>query len=327
MKKTIWICLFFIIYFGCQETKVAPSTPFREWLKPNGKLKVLSTTEIIGDFVKRIGGEHIDHLNLIEGDIDPHSYELVKGDDEKLECAQIVFCNGLGLEHGASLQRRLQLHSKTVAVGTEIEKRYPEMILKQHHQVDPHIWMDPSIWVKSIDFIVSALSDLDPNRSVYFSSKGYELKVLIETLDKDLQALFDQIQPQKRYLVTSHDAFNYFTRRYLATEEEKSSANWRQRCIAPEGLAPEGQLSIADMQNVLDKIELYNIGVLFFESNINPDCLKKMVSICREKKLKVRLSEFPLYSDTIGHDSGMAHNYEQMIRYNAHLMVKEWQND
>src|SRR6185503_10660848 len=80
----------------------APSS-LAQWKEPNGRVKVLSTTPIIDDLVSRIGGDRIDHLSLMGPFIDPHSYELVKGDDEKFSTAQVVFCNGLGLEHSGSL--------------------------------------------------------------------------------------------------------------------------------------------------------------------------------------------------------------------------------
>src|SRR5579871_5638784 len=100
----IWVlyslCLLFL--WGCSNS-TAPSA-MDPWVEQNGKLKVLSTTAMIDDVVRQIGRERIDHLPLIMGEIDPHSYELVKGDDEKLSMATLIFFNGLGLEHGASLR-------------------------------------------------------------------------------------------------------------------------------------------------------------------------------------------------------------------------------
>ena len=78
--------------------------------------EVLSTVAMIDDIVRQIGQGKVLHMPLISGQIDPHSYEMVKGDDEKLHMATVVFYNGLGLEHGASLSNHLLNHKNAIAV-------------------------------------------------------------------------------------------------------------------------------------------------------------------------------------------------------------------
>src|ERR1700722_8944557 len=92
----------------------------RQWMDPNGKIKVLSTTAMIDDIVKQIGGERVDSITLISGLLDPHSYQLVKGDDEKLMKADIIFCNGVGLEHGPSLRNFLENSPKAICLGDKV---------------------------------------------------------------------------------------------------------------------------------------------------------------------------------------------------------------
>ena len=99
--------MLFVSLTGCGR-KSGRAQKFSKWMAPNGKVKILSTTAQIGDLVEEIGGDRMDYWVLIQGDLDPHSYELVKGDDEKLSRADRVFYNGLGLEHGASLLNTLQ---------------------------------------------------------------------------------------------------------------------------------------------------------------------------------------------------------------------------
>ena len=65
------------------------------WFSKSTKVRVVSTTKMIGDVVEQIAGDEIIHKVLMDGDIDPHSYEIVKGDFEYLESADIVFYNGL----------------------------------------------------------------------------------------------------------------------------------------------------------------------------------------------------------------------------------------
>ena len=79
-------------------------------MEPNGKLKVLSTTAMLHDLVKQIGGDEIDSTVLICGDLDPHTYQLVKGDGEKLSFADLVFYNGLGrIDPAATVARTISV--------------------------------------------------------------------------------------------------------------------------------------------------------------------------------------------------------------------------
>jgi len=274
---------------------------------------------MIGDIVARIGKERIQHTILIQGDLDPHSYELVKGDDEKLSLAEVIFYNGLGLEHGASLRYRLQKHPKAVGVGDWIRKTHPEEILSKNAQVDPHVWMDVSLWAQIVDPIVSTLSEIDPEGAPFYEAHGKLVKEELKQAHRELLLCFDRIPAAQKYLVTSHDAFNYFARRYLNVNND-----WETRVRAPEGLAPDGQLSCHDIQKIIDYLCFYHITVVFPESNVSRDSLKKIVSACREKGVRVRISNQTLYADTLGPAEGDADTYLKMIQHNAKVLEKAW---
>lgn len=288
----------------------------RQWMIPNGKLKVLSTTAMINDLVKEVGGEYIDGLTLIIGELDPHSYQLVKGDDEKLVFADLIFFNGLGLEHGPSLQSFLLNQSKAIALGDKIKSSDSSLILSYKGQLDPHIWMDVSLWAKSVDHIVEAFSQKDSAHAETYRLNGQKLvqKMMEEHINirKELQA----IPREKRYLVTSHDAFNYFTRAYLA-ENGEDVVLWQKRFAAPEGLAPDSQLSITDIQEIINHLKNYHIRVIFPESNISRDSIRKIVQAAREKGMDVKIAMVPLYADAMGKEGSDGDTYLKMIQHNA----------
>ena len=248
MMKWIINSLLLCCFFGCQ---TAPS-PLEEWMVPTGKLKVLSTTAIIDDLVRQIGGEKVNHLALIGGATDPHSYELVKGDDEKFVRAEIVFYNGLGLEHGASLAYQIKKHTNKVALGEVILDQNREALILEKGHADPHIWLDVALWQLAITPIVETLSTTDPQNRLYYEEQGKKVKAELQSLDKAILLKMQGVPPEKRYLVTTHDAFNYFTRRYLGEGE----TSWKNRFCAPEGLAPDGQLSCQDIQAVVDYLRI-----------------------------------------------------------------------
>jgi manganese/zinc/iron transport system substrate-binding protein len=281
-------------------------------------VKVLCTTPIIDDLVSRIGGERIDHLPLMDRTMDPHSYELVKGDDEKFLVAQVLFYNGLGLEHSASLKTQLQEHPHAIALGEEIRRQDASLILQHRGQTDPHIWLDVSLWEKTVDPIVVHLTKIDPEGKEYYEVRGVRVKKELLDLDQWMFSKLQSIGAEKRFLVTSHDAFNYFTRRYL-----HESASWQDRFCAPEGLAPDGQLGFQDLQRVIDHLQKNRIQTVFSESNVSLDSLKKIVDICREKEIHVEIASSPLFSDTLS-GAGTHFTYEEMMKHNATVLYEAW---
>lgn len=311
-------CLLLIT--SCSDTHASRHKIYQKWMEHNGKVKVLSTTAMIDDLVKNIGGDDIDSITLIQGELDPHSYQLVKGDDEKLSFAQIIFANGLGLEHGPSLQRYLRQSEKTFSLGDLIYRQDPSMIIDIQGQKDPHIWMDISLWSQAIPFIVKALSQKDPAHAQSFQERGAQLQAQLSKAHRETKKIMHEVPSDKRYLVTSHDAFNYFTRAYLAEENELANGSWQKRFVAPEGLAPESQLSSADIRAIIDHLQRYQIHVLFPESNVSRDSIKKIVQAGREKGLELRIACCPLYADAIGPKGSEGDTYLGMLAYDAKII-------
>lgn len=291
------------------------------WMKENGKIKVLSTVRMIDDLVAEIGGEKVDRRTLIHGEIDPHSYEMVKGDDEAMGFAQVIFYNGLGLEHGASLAYRLQKHPNSIAVAESIRKLHPEKIITRGGQIDPHVWMDISLWKETVDPIVAALTALSPQDGDFFRANGEALKNRMAETHDEIGQMMKGIPSEKRFLVTSHDSFHYFARAYLADGQEME---WQERFIAPEGLAPEAQISPADIQGVIDYLVRHHVTMVFSESNISRDALRKIVEACGDKGLQVEIAKTHLHSDAMGANGTESATYLGMMRHNARVIAGAW---
>lgn len=312
------VALLLLALAGCNNSNSNHKSA-QEWMQSKDKLKVLSTIAMIDDLVSQIGGEYVDNIVLIKGELDPHSYQLVKGDDEKLAFADIIFFNGLGLEHGPSLQSYLLNHNKAIGLGDRLIGEEPPLLLYFRGQPDPHIWMDISLWAKVVPYIVEALSQKDPNHAEEYRSKGEKVANGMMDVHRQIKTDMHSISPTKRYLVTSHDAFNYFTRAYLA-EEGEDEKQWSERFAAPEGLAPESQISTTDIQAIIDHLSLYKIHVVFPESNVNRDSIRKIVQAGKQKGLDVHMNEIPLYADAMGKKGSDGDTYLKMIQHNAKVI-------
>jgi len=298
------------------------------WMAPNGKVKVLCTTQMVSDLVKGVGGDLIDTLTLIQGESDPHSYQLVKGDDEKFVRADIIFYSGLGLEHGPSLAAVLKGNSKAHALSDYIRKVKPEAIVFVGKTVDPHLWMDVSLWKEAIPYIVEVLIKEMPIRRKQLQTEAANLDATLAMLHAEIRARLFSMPEQYRYLVTTHDAFNYFGRAYLCKKSELASDSWRKRVEAPEGLAPDSQLSTADIAKMVSHIMKYKIGVIFAEANVSRDSIVKIADACKQMGHSVEIATTPLYADSMGSPESGAGTYEEMMRYNSEVInneLRRWQ--
>lgn len=314
MKKPLFCFFIFFILslFSCSNYK---KNNLEE------KPKILCTTQMISDGIKKIVGDEIVVETLINGEVDPHSYQLVKGDLEKIQQAKIIFCNGLNLEHGASLKVAIANHPKAVLLGDIIYKQDPNQILVVDGEFDPHIWMDVSLWIQTVDISLQAIKEVFPDQQELFEQNAKNLKEKLINLDLAMFLTLQSIPQEKRYLVTSHDAFNYFSRRYLATDIERNNGTWQVRFKAPEGLSPDGQIGPYDIKMILSFLKEHNISVVFPESNVSIDSLKKIISVAKNQGVKIVFSTEPLFGDSMCGEKLSVNSYEEMMQHNTNVIT------
>jgi manganese/zinc/iron transport system substrate-binding protein len=182
--------------------------------------------------------------------------------------------------------------------------------------------MDISLWSENIPFIVDALSAQDPVHAEEYKANGERVAKELNAAHLKVRRLMQSIPEDNRYLVTSHDAFNYFTRAYLATDEELINGGWQNRFAAPEGLAPESQLSATDIQQIIEHLDKYRIHVVFPESNVSKDSIRKIVQASKEKNLNVQMADTYLYADAMGRPGSDGDTYIKMIEHNAKIIAQ-----
>lgn len=312
--KLLWI----IPVLGFLVFRPAPSVEgiVHQWmLFDDNKIHVLATTKMCASLVEEIGGERVHVLTLIDGELDPHSYQLVKGDAEKFRRADLIVANGLHLEHGRSLEKLLN-QPKTLFLGDEVHKKAPELFLPMDGGVDPHFWMDVSLFSKSVPHIVEALQKKDPQHAEDYALRGGDLLLKLDRLDHKIWVRMSHIPPQMRYLVTSHDAFQYYAKRYLASAEDPD--DWSERFLAPEGVSPDGQIGALDIDKIIRHVLIYKVYTVFAESNISKDSLNKIIEALQQQGVELNLSKEDLFADSMGVDT-----YEQMMDHNSKVIAKE----
>ncbi len=282
---------------------------------------MLCTTAQVASLVSSVADDRADIVVLIQGESDPHSYQLVKGDDEKFRRAEVIFYSGLGLEHSPAITR-LMAKKEKLSIGDSIKLQRPELLITYANLPDPHIWMDVSLWKLGVKDIADLFSRLRPEYAKEFQERAKAEEEHLEKVHDQIKTLCQSIPDAYRYLVTTHDAFNYFTRAYLAIDDERQMNTWQPRCFAPEGLAPEAQISTQDIEKTVNHILKYNIHWIFSESNISQESIQRVVEVLKRKGHTVEIATTALYGDAMGSSDSVGCTYEGMMLFNAETITK-----
>src|SRR3712207_3778715 len=79
-------CLLAILAAGCGGGAGAAGTD-------EGKTKATTTTTMITDLVRQIGGDQVEVTGLMGPGVDPHLYQASQGDLASLQGADVIFYN------------------------------------------------------------------------------------------------------------------------------------------------------------------------------------------------------------------------------------------
>ncbi|MDB9396225.1 metal ABC transporter solute-binding protein, Zn/Mn family [Microcystis aeruginosa] len=295
MKKLILSCLFLGLV-ACN-----PSVNTTDNQKP----KVISTSTIIADLTARVGGEEIDHQDILKPGDDPHVYEPVPADSVALEKADLILYNGYNLEPGLiKMINSTGIKAKKVAVGEAIK---PLQLEKEGQKVpDPHVWGSAKNGIIMVEKIRDQLIELSPEDREVFTQNAAQLITELENLDRWITAAIETIPPSQRQLVTTHDAFQYYAHAY--------GLKVAGTLI---GISTEEQPSAQTVKNLADAIKNLKVAAIFAETTINPALITTVA-----EEAGVKLAPQQLYSDSIGAVGTRGDSYVKMLRENTRSIVE-----
>ncbi|MFN5968973.1 MAG: metal ABC transporter solute-binding protein, Zn/Mn family [Microcystis sp.] len=295
MKKLILSCLF----LGLVACNPSVNTT------NNQKLKVISTSTIIADLTARVGGEEIDHQDILKPGDDPHVYEPVPTDSVALEKADLILYNGYNLEPGLiKMINSTGIKAKKVAVGEAIK---PLQLEKEGQKVpDPHVWGSAKNGIIMVEKIRDQLIELSPEDKEIFTENAAQLIRELENLDRWITAAIETIPPSQRQLVTTHDAFQYYAHAY--------GLKVAGTLI---GISTEEQPSAQTVKNLADAIKNLRVAAIFAETTINPTLITTVA-----EEAGVKLAPQQLYSDSIGAVGTGGDSYVKMLKENTRSIVE-----
>ncbi len=267
------------------------------------KPKVVATASMIWDMAKNIGGDYIDIQCIVPIGGDPHIYEPIPKDAKMVSSAQLVLKNGLTFEGWLDeLIENSGTKARIVTVTDGINPIQSDAAL--HNAADPHAWMDASRAYMYIKNIKTAFSDLLPQHKEVFEKNYEDYLTQLQELDAYILQKIKSIPTDKRILITSHDAFQYYGRRYGI------------RLEAILGISTDAQAQTSDIKRINKVIRESNVPAAFIESTINPKLLQQLAT---DNNISIGGK---LYADSIGDEESEASTYIDMMKYNTDTIVE-----
>ena len=266
-------------------------------------LNAVASFTVLADVVKQVGGEHVSVTSLVGPNGDPHDFEPSPDDAKKLKEANVTFISGEGLESWFErLVKASGYSGKPVVASEGVKTRTMDEAGKTI--IDPHVWNSPvniEVWVENIE---KALTAADPEDAAVFRANAARYTNVLKELDAYAKSRFETVPQDRRKILTSHNAFGYFSGEYGIT------------LLSPVGLSTETEASAADVGKLIDQIKKENVKTYFFE-NSNDSRLVLQIS-----KATGAEPGGELYVEALSKEDGPAPTYAKMFRYNVDLISK-----
>lgn len=298
------------------------------WLAPaqatagERPLKVVASFSILGDMVARIGGPAVSVRTLVGPGGDAHVFEPSPSDARAMAEADLVIINGLGFEGWIERLVKASGYAGPLAAASadvrprslaDAEGHDPHAGHDAHHSEhkthqdaegrDPHAWQDIANGRLYVQAITRALTAAAPADAATFAANARAYDAELAELDAWVRQSIAEIPPEKRRVITSHDAFGYLAAAYGID------------FLAPVGLSSEAEASAGSLAALIRQLREERIKALFVESIMDPRLIAMLA-----REAGVPPGE-PLYSDALSAPGAGADTYVAMFRHNITTLV------
>ncbi|OWF77022.1 metal ABC transporter substrate-binding protein [Yersinia frederiksenii] len=265
-------------------------------------VEAVASFSILGDIVQQVGGEHVNVVTLVGPNGDPHGFAPTPKNSKQLSKADVVFVSGLGLE--GWLERLITASGykgQVVIASTGVDTR--KMDEEGKEVTDPHAWNSMANGIKYANNVMNALIAADPEDADYFRKRGGEYIQQLEKLDAYAKAQFAAIPVAQRKVLTSHDAFGYFSQEY--------GVNF----LSPVGFSTESEASASGVAALINQIKQEKIKTYFIENQTDPRLVKQIATASGAK------AGGELYPEALSAAGGPATTYAEAFKHNVDTLV------
>ncbi len=273
---------------------------------------VVASTTQIADFARQVAGDRAEVKSILAPGADPHTYQPTPNDVQIVLGADLCIENGLHLEGKSWMATLAKDGNKPIVTATDGINLLT--VNEGGEQIaDPHAWFSPRNAAVYVNNIVRGLSQIDPANKAEYEARATLFLQQLRVLDSWVREQINKIPADRRILVTTHDAFNYFC------SDFKLNANNNFLSIAPVGWSTGAEVGAGitpeRRRKVVQSIKESGAPAIFVETTINP---KQIREIAKETGVQIGGA---LYSDSMGPEGSAGETYIGMMRENVLLIV------
>jgi len=281
----------------------------KERTSEDNLVHVVATTTMLADMAKVIGGDYVFVDGLMGPGIDPHLYKASAGDVSLMQKADLVVYSGLHLEGKmGEIFENLESddqHIVKISQGLSEEDLITDETTGVH---DPHIWFNVLLWKEASYNLLDGLIKVDPDHEAYYKANHKAFTEDLDSLDAYIRKQIDRIPEESRYLITAHDAFEYFGKAYGL------------EVLGLQGISTASEAGTGDVTQLANFIVDKQIKAIFVESSVPKKNVEALQEAVRAQGFNVSIGG-ELYSDSLGSEGTDAKTYIGTVKANVNTIV------
>ena len=268
------------------------------------KIKIVTTTTMLADLSRIIGGDKVEVEGLMGEGVDPHLYTASAGDVDKLSKADLIVYGGLHLEGKMTevFESMEQQKKAILNVGDAIDKSQITMV--EGNTPDPHVWFNTEFWGKEAEALTNKLAEMDAKNADYYKQNYENYKKELAELTEYVKGRINEIPEKSRVLVTAHDAFGYFGKQFGLEVK------------AIQGVSTDSETGTKNISDLANFIVERDIKAIFVESSVPKKSIEALQEAVKAKGKEIKIGG-ELYSDSLGDKEHNTESYIKTVKANA----------
>lgn len=298
-----------LLLAACGETGETSNNA--EEIENEGPLQVVATSMQVADLLENIGGEHLEIDGMMGPGVDPHDYVPSASDVELLNEADIVAYNGLLLEEQfvEVFDELEEQGANTIIMSDAIsESEFLDFEEDEDLDYDPHIWFSVENWKEATEYTAEMLATFDPSNAEDYQNNAEAYITELDELSDYIESRVEEVPEGSRYLVTAHDAFQYFGQEFGF------------EVVGLQGISTQTEAGAGDISEMADFLVENQINAVFVETSISPRNIEALIEAAESQGHEVE-NAGELYSDALGIEEEDAHTYIKMYEANIDTIV------
>ncbi len=268
---------------------------------------VVATNSVVCDLTRQIAADTVDLKCLIPAGADPHEYEPKPEDSKAIEQAKLILYGGYNFEStliklinaSSNPAPKIAVHQLAVPKPQQFEE-------DGKTEIDPHVFHSAANGVAIAEVISKNLSQLKPGNASVYATNTKKVTDELSQLNTWIKSEIATIPAAQRKLVTTHDAFGYYSKEYAIPV-----------LGALQGISTEEKPTPMRVAELVKAIQVAGVPTIFAEATVNPKLIEAVA-----KEAGVKVADQDLFADGLGEKGSVGETYQKFLITNTKTIVE-----